>query len=260
MARDFTLTKYNEICEIIINSNYKPISVLEYILRKPNKFVILRHDVDRKVNMALKMAQLEYSLGIISTYYFRKTSEVYRPEIIKQIKELGHEIGFHYEVLDKAKGDIDVAMKIFQYELDEFRKIAQINTVCMHGNPWTQWINLDIWKKYDFQDFDIIGEPYLSIDFNKVVYFTDTGRNWANRYNVKDNTGVKNHNIEEIRKTDELINFIKNEKAMQICISTHPNRWTDDFIYWFNELWLQKTKNIGKAMIKYYKNNRSQIS
>lgn len=45
----------------------------------------------------------------------------------------------------------------------------------MHGNPLSPRDNRELWKKYKFKDFGIIGEAYLSIDFNEVSYFTDTG-------------------------------------------------------------------------------------
>ena len=38
-----------------------------------------------------------------------------------KIHDLGHEIGYHYEVLSKANGDYEKAMKLFEQELSEFR-------------------------------------------------------------------------------------------------------------------------------------------
>ena len=64
--------------------------------------VVLRHDIDRKPMNALRMAELEYELGIQSTYYFRFPC-TFKPEIIRKIRDLGHEVGYHYEVLSKAK-------------------------------------------------------------------------------------------------------------------------------------------------------------
>ena len=59
--------------------------------------VILRHDVDRRPLNALTTAKLENELGIRGTYYFRIVPESFDETIIKQIAELGHEIGYHYE-------------------------------------------------------------------------------------------------------------------------------------------------------------------
>jgi len=63
-------------------------------------FVILRHDVDRKPGMALEMAQMKKDMGIRATYYFRMMPGVFEPEIIRMIRDMGHEIGYHYDGAD----------------------------------------------------------------------------------------------------------------------------------------------------------------
>jgi predicted DNA-binding transcriptional regulator len=248
---DFTLKKYIELCQAIVSSEYIPLTVHEYLTQNhPDKCIILRHDVDRKPDRALNMAQLEYDYGISSTYYFRTVKEVLQPAMIKQIAELGHEIGYHYEVLDKAKGDITEAIELFEQELKELRKIADITTICMHGNPLTSWVNRDIWKEHNFNDFGIIGEAYLSIDYTKVSYFTDTGRSWnSSKYSIKDVVQTDIYNG-KIKSTDELIGLIKNGSQRNICILMHPNRWTDNLGAWFTELVWQNIKNLGKTVIK----------
>ena len=45
----------------------------------------------------------------------------------------------------------------------------------------------DLWKKYNYRDFGIIGEPYFDVDYSKVLYLTDTGRRWdGDKVNVRD--------------------------------------------------------------------------
>ena len=245
MVLDFTLQKYRELCEAVLE-NYKPLTVRSYLVEKPtNKFVILRHDVDKKPESALKLAKLESELGIRSTYYFRMKKDVFKPDIIKKIAKMGHEVGYHYEVLDKARGDLDKAIKIFEEELKRFRKVCDVYTICMHGNPLTPWLNGDLWKKYDYRDFSILGEAYLSIDFNEIVYFSDTGRTWNSKYNVKDFKSS-----ESIKNTDNLISLLNKRKFKRIYILTHPNRWSDNPVDWFIELISQNIKNIGKLGIK----------
>ncbi|VVB85540.1 Uncharacterised protein [uncultured archaeon] len=247
---DFTLIKYNKLCKTIATSDYNYLTVHDFLLKSNyNRALILRHDVDRKPIRALKMAQIENQHGMRSTYYFRIVKEVFRPEIIKQIVALGHEIGYHYEVLDKAKGDIKKAVILFENELKEFRKIVEISTICMHGNPLTSWVNKDIWKEYSFKDFGIIGEAYLSIDYSSVSYFTDTGRAWNNsKHSIKDIVKTNSYKG-KIKSTDDLMSLIMKGTQENMCISTHPNRWTDNFPDWLQELAWQNIKNMGKAII-----------
>lgn len=244
-ALDFTLDKYKELCEAILR-NYEPRTVASYLIEHPvGNVVILRHDVDRKPESALRMAELENYLGIASTYYFRMKKGVFKPEIIREIAGMGHEVGYHYEVLDKAKGDFERAIKIFEEELERFREFCEVKTVCMHGNPLTPWVNKDLWERYDFKEFGIIGEPYISIDYNKVLYLSDTGRTWSTKFSLKD---AKAKGI-DVKSTDDVIKLLKDGAAEQVCILTHPNRWSDDFGDWLIELLGQSVKNVGKWLI-----------
>lgn len=261
MDRDFTLKKYRDLLETVTNTDYSAITVSDYMISAPDRCIILRHDVDRAVRRSLNMAKLEYEYDIASTYYFRYKKDVFDPQIIQEIADMGHEIGFHYEVMDKAKGDHKKAIEIFKNELDELRDIVDISTVCMHGNPLASWSNLDLWETYDFKDFGVIGEPYISIDYGNVLYLTDTGRTWSNR-NVRVKDVVKSEGadniqlLDAINSTDDVIKLINSERLPLICILAHPNRWCDDLAGWSIELVLQNIKNIGKAGIVWYRNQK----
>ena len=53
MTRDFTLSRYRELCESLLSSGYNTITVQEYIQGQVVKpFVILRHDVDELKHQA----------------------------------------------------------------------------------------------------------------------------------------------------------------------------------------------------------------
>ena len=259
---DFTFAKYKELCETIVESEYTTLTFNHYFSLKniPEKFVILRHDIDRRPERALKMAKVEKDLRITSTYYFRMKEEVFKPEMIKEIANMGHEIGYHYEVMDKAEGDLEKAIKIFDDELKEFRKICDVKTICMHGNPLSKWVNKDIWGKYNFKDFGIFGEPYLSIDYKKVLYLTDTGRKWNSRFSVKDVVDANSQRNEKMKSTDDVIRLIKEGHVDQVCILAHPERWSDSFGAWLKDLVWQNIKNVGKAILvkrAYYDKNKN---
>lgn len=251
VERDFTFKKYQKLCDTITQSGCTALRVKDYLTCGGDNFIIFRHDVDRSPQNALKMAVVESEHGIHSTYYFRNTREVFVPDIIKEIAKLGHEIGYHYEVLDKAKGNIEKASEIFHQELEELRKVADIKTICMHGNPLTPWSNVDLWNEHDFKDFGIIGEPYISIDYNNVMYLSDTGRSWGEYYNVKD--VVLSNGVSKFKTTDDIIDAIKARSISKACLVVHPNRWNDDRGPWFMELIGQNIKNVGKVAIISYR-------
>ncbi|MBA3045902.1 MAG: hypothetical protein FP824_06785 [Euryarchaeota archaeon] len=251
MSRDFTLDKYSELLDVL-KSNYTTQRVVDYLNsdeKNRKNIAILRHDVDKHPKMSLSVANLEHSKGIISTFYFRTVPEVLDIEIIKKIEKMGHEIGYHYEVLDKANGNIQEALVLFRNELDEMRKVADVRTACMHGSPMKKWRNLDIWKDASPKDFGLIGEPFLSIDYSKVRYYTDTGRRWdGEKYSIDDHVEqTKDHTV---RSTDQLISIIEKKIHNQMLIQTHPQRWTDSTGKWMKELVGQNVKNVGKRALK----------
>jgi len=242
---DFTLGKYEELLKTV-QQKYKIYTVYNYLVEKPgNKSVILRHDVDRKVMNALFMAELEQNLGIHSTYYFRYPW-TFNKEVIKKVHNLGHEIGYHYEVLSKTGGDYQKSIALFQQELNEFRKICEINTISMHGSPLSKFDNRDLWKNYHFEDFGIFGEAYLSLP--GLTYFSDTGRNWAGQNNMRDYLD-KSASSQKYTSTDELIHALRTTPYAQVYLSVHPQRWGTSPLAWVLEYSTDFILNFGKKMI-----------
>lgn len=237
--QDFTLEKYKQLCSAMVDSDYDIYTVNKYLLSKDNlsEIIILRHDVDSSPFKALRMAILESQMGIVSTYYFRHTKNVFKPEIISKINDLGHEVGYHYEVLTKTKGDYKKAIELFEYELEQFRDICEINTISMHGSSLFRYDNRDIWNVYMFKDFNLNGEAYLSVgkDLN---YFSDTGRSWNQNNKLRDWIPGKNEEI-TISTTDDLIDLIKNHQLNTIYTLMHPPIWAGTV----PEMYYSKTKN-----------------
>jgi len=269
---DFTLSQYTRLLNTLVQAGFSFPSFEDY--RNPSQtpnpespLVILRHDVDLLPQNSLQTALIENRLGIKGSYYFRIVKESNDPQIIEQIRELGHEIGYHYEDLTLAGGNFEKAYDSFTANLEYFRRFYSVKTICMHGSPMSKWDSRDIWKKYNYRDLGIIGEPYFDIDFSKVAYYTDTGRMWnGNKYSVRDkisnihNTSVIPHTtptpsggkagrgaFPTYRSTPEIITALKNNTfPPQAMLTLHPQRWTDKPLPWAKELILQGAKNVVK--------------
>jgi len=255
---DFTLFAYKQLIRTLRSQCYFCQTFDEYIQNPKEKVIIIRHDVDRKPKNSLVIANIEKDLGIRSSYYFRIVKESYDENIIKQIADLGHEVGYHYEDLSLCNGDYEAAIKHFELNLEKFRKIYPVKTICMHGSPLSKWDNRDLWKKYNYRDFGIIAEPYFDIDFHAVFYLTDTGRRWdGSDVSVRDKVSGKGQNAFDnlnFRSTMDIIEAAqKGLLPDRIMINTHPQRWDDRFVPWAKELLWQNIKNVVKKII-YVKN------
>jgi len=216
--------------------------------KKPSKFLILRHDVDLRPQRSLKTARIECECGITTTYYFRIIKGAFNEKIIKEISAMGHEIGYHYEIVDKAKGNLSQAYNIFREELDNFRKIEDIKTICMHGNSRTRWDNRELWKEYDFRIFGLLGEAYLSINFDDIVYISDSSRSWKkSRHKILDIVEGIDVGIDS---SLDLINLVTNEKHDRLYFLIHPDEWSSNIFAWIYDRVCQSFKNILKGLIK----------
>lgn len=259
---DFTLVKYRELLLSLKGQGYRFLTFEQYCRNGRDvygtPFVVLRHDVDLRARNSLKTAQIEHELGICASYYFRVVKESNQPDIIRAIASLGHEIGYHYEDMAIAGGDVARAREHFVKQLAYFRTFYPVVTICMHGAPTSQYDGRALWQHYDYHQDGILGEPYFDADFSRMLYLTDTGRCWDG-YRVSVRDKIPEHQDRWIREgrvyhsTSDIIRALSQTKnslsGQSMMITTHPQRWTDDKMLWMRELVMQTIKNIVKRVI-----------
>ncbi len=257
---DFTLKTYRELLVALQNKGYRFLRYGDYCVEersllvdgKSQLWVILRHDVDELPSNALKMAKIENGLGIKATYYFRTVNHSNNPEVIRTIVRLGHEIGYHYEDLALAKGNVELAKQSFKENLEYFRSFYPVKTVCMHGSSTSEYDNRLLWCDCSFGDFDLLGEPYLTTDFEKIFYLTDTGYAWdGGKYAVRDI--VENKFELKLHSTRDIINTIqKGDFPDRVFILAHT-LWTNCLWLWVSlhvrEFVRNRIKNIARKNI-----------
>jgi hypothetical protein len=281
MALDFTFKKYSEIVKAIAESDYQVLSIADYIRAKelPAKFIIIRHDVDLDPFYQLKFAQLERDFNLRTTYYFRKIEKIFRKEVIDQVATMGHEVGYHYEVFTKAKGDPKLALEIFMDEQAVFSEMWNSLTVCPHGGSFvdnadgyslknmiklipkllsgkkvfSHHVNFDMWENNRFEDFGIIGDAYRSMDFTNMLYLSDTGRSWDQRYKRLDKVNSVINPKFDVRSSDDIIRIIKTGAVNHIYLLVHNEQWKDNYIDWLGWYAAQIIRRTGKKIIfKHY--------
>lgn len=250
MKRDFTLKIYEELLDAMIEAGYSFQTFRDYLKAPEEKVVILRHDVDKRPGNALMTAEIEHAKGLRASYYFRIVPESLQVDKLQKIKALGHEIGYHYEDMDPAKGDAEKAIASFEENLAKLRKLAPIETICMHGSPLSKYDNRELWKHYDYRDYGIIGEPYFDLDYAEIFYITDTGRKWNNKDASLRDKVDSGFDI-EVKDTRHFIELLlAGAMPAKIMINTHPQRWDDRILPWVVELVGQNLKNEIKRRIR----------
>ena len=169
-------------------------------------------------------------MSVSSTYYFRVNRHSFNAEIIREIVDLGHEIGYHYEDLTSSNGNYFKAINTFMKNLELFRSFYPVKTLCMHGRSGSPYDNRDLWKKYDYRDFGIIAEPYLDLDFDQVLYLSDVARRWnGSKIALRDKV-VSKFNF-DFKTTYDLIENI-DQLPDRVMLTMHPELWTDNLLEW----------------------------
>lgn len=253
---DFTVKTYHRLLDSLLSS-YRLTGYKEFLENPAANTIIIRQDVDKKKLNALQFAEIQNKYGIRSTFYFRILPVSFDARIIGKIFALGHEIGYHYETMDTCLGNVDKAYDEFCRNLETFRKVVPVHTICMHGSPLSKFDNREIWKKYDYRDLQIIAEPYFNLDFNEVFYLTDTGRRWDGAsVSVRDKAmasrPVQNADFvnRSFHSTFDIIKAVEqHDFPDKVMMTFHPQRWTDNVLPWLYELMFQNLKNQVKSFL-----------
>ncbi len=253
--KDFSLKIYRQLLETFKSAGYVVMSFEQYCDgRRADKMLVLRHDVDLKAENSLETAKIENELGMMASYYFRVVAESNKPKLIREIVNLGHEVGYHYEDMSLCGGDERRAIEHFETWLNYFRGFYPVKTICMHGAPISKYDSKDIWKFADYREFGLIGEPYFDTDFAEMFYITDTGRCWDG-YKVSVRDKIPEHQDKWVERawvyhsTNDIIRAVKNGSfPKKLMMTTHPQRWTDNVVGWWKEFVLQNIKNVVKRI------------
>ncbi len=198
-------------------------------------FLVLKHDIENTVPKAYKLAEIENKYGHRGTYY----AHVYlmddpkNVELLRKMQAMGHEISYHYDVMDSNHGDLDGAIKEFEDNRKHFESLGfPIITVCQHGNPVVERVgytsNRDFFRSARVQamypniaDIMVDYKDKYRTDYS---YFSDAGRKFKLIFDPINND-IVNSDDKNTPYVD--LNALMEALPSKVIISTHPHRWTD---------------------------------
>lgn len=248
---DFTFDSYALIVDAALRSNQRMYPVIDWyaLPEHERRGIMLRHDVDRRPENALTMARLEATRGIRSTYYFRIVGTAFHPDIMREIADLGHEIGYHYEDWHLGRGVPAKSIESFEANLARMREIFPIKSIAMHGSPLARESNLTIWRHIDFKDYGVI-DASNSFDYSGYTFFTDSGRTFgASSANIRDYLPGATAEP-SVRSSKDLAKYLMHRPASKMQISVHPERWNAVGWPWYRQLAIDMAANTAKVGIR----------
>lgn len=209
---NFTLAHYSNSLDEAIRNDYIFLPMKSVNAASGhNRAVILRHDIDTQLDTALKMAKIEYSKNIRSTYFIRFHSHAYNPLCFKdanKIRELtymGHEVGLHYEPDYYSLLKMDFK-KFFLHELDILSSLVgeQVVSVAPHEPTRTKVFKLE---EEIASVSGIKFEAYNSVFLEGFKYISDSSCRW---------------------RDGSLYYHVKNANHEKLYVLTHPYWWYND--------------------------------
>jgi len=104
--RRFTYDRYDAfLARLLADPRVRPLPLRELAATDPEGRVLvgLRHDVDDRLDSALRMAELEHRRGVRATYFVLHTAAYYGSpgllDALRRLQELGHEVGWHNDLV-----------------------------------------------------------------------------------------------------------------------------------------------------------------
>lgn len=147
---EFSYKSYIKLIENIKNTGYE---IAGYHDWETKQFpCVLRHDVDFSLQRAYDFADMERSNGILSTYFVLLVTDMYNAlskestSIIQKIRNMGHEIGLHYdETRYPTRDGGEDMLKQIQFEKNILEQIigAEIRVISMH-QPSKAFLNSNL--------------------------------------------------------------------------------------------------------------------
>lgn len=200
----FDLHSYETLLVDLANSGYVFCKVSEVRNGPSGRVVFLRHDVDAHIQGIEQMAVVEAPHGIQATYHIPLTLQ-FNPlypdnqRILRQIRDLGHEIGLHYD-METYPTDPGQAREHLDWEVRILSEVVgePIRTTCMHqphkGQP------------DPFQEIADYVNPHDPRYREGLLYISDSCRAW---------------------RDESLLTCFGPNPPRRLLLNTHPELWLD---------------------------------
>ena len=226
-----TFRKYEKLLKQIKKLNYEFICASQFknYSEKEKVFILNKHDIERSTQNALKVAQIESKLQLKSTYFIQDylISKVSDISNILKIKDLGHEIGYHYDCLDRFNGNYELAIDDFIKNINKFLSLGiKVKSICPHGNAaikrsgWFSNKDLSslIKEVYGDKIFDIVID--IKNAKKNIKYISDAGYkfNYINKIWSNDYTSMP---------IKEFTSYPIKDETFSLIISTHTHRFNN---------------------------------
>lgn len=189
-TEQFTFESIERQLGAAIAQGYEFMTCARYVAGKaagslPERTLVNRVDIDFSCTKARELAAIFNRLGVKGTFFVRLHAKEYNPfsfenyRVLKFIRDSGHEIGYHSEIVDQSVIWDEDAADCLRRDIDVLNRMLGIHIqgVASHGGM-TGLNNLDFWKDTLPSDFGLLYEGYDTTPefdlFNTSFYISDS--------------------------------------------------------------------------------------
>ena len=185
---DFSFRHYQDMLEVAKKIGYQfPLFRNFNAFKSGERILLLRHDVEFKIERALQLAEIEAKLGISATYFIRVHANNYNPFSyncyvrLRRIRELGHEIGLHFESGELARITGEDELQLFLRAKGMLENVIgdTIVSVSEHADKRSQsGVGLTFFQRFTKKQCQIENQAYEPRFFRKLKYLSDSNGVW----------------------------------------------------------------------------------
>ncbi len=231
----FTFTGLERQYRAALDLGYEFLTCQDYAERKralPALTVVNRVDIDVSVRKAERLLAIFNRLHIKASFFVRLHAGEYNPfsfenyRILKAIRNSGHEIGYHSEVIDQSVIWHEDAAECLMRDIDVLNRMLGITVrgIASHGGM-TGFNNLDFWRDRSPADFGMVYEAYDKTEdfglFDSSFYISDS--EWT-RWKCYDRGTLCSGDRRSFEEHARL-------KRSLIYLLIHPDTYYDHHIY-----------------------------
>ena len=255
----FSYKKWDEFCRRLSENGTRSIPACD-AYGSDMRFLVLKHDVETDVSHAYAIAKIEHKHGHRGSYYVQAylLNDSKNISMLREMQGMGHEISYHYDVMDSSHGDLDKAIVEFDSNKKLFESCGfELKTLCQHGNPILERVgytsNRDFFRservRAMYPDLSDIMVNYKDAHSTDYIYYSDAGRQFKMIYDPLTND-VINSDDKNVAYKD--LNALYNALGAQSSIvSIHPHRWTKSALACVVKTAIFKMiKSIAKLLMK----------
>ena len=202
---DFRLANYREIVSMAV-THLSPASFRE--IPWSQNFCLWRHDIDLSINRSLKIARINSEAGLFSTFFVNIHSDMYNPheksqkEKLREIADLGHDIGIHFE---SSFYEVQNELELDKLLIRESEILADLSGVTPGAFSFHNPRVIDL--TFEDEKYGGLVNAYSKRLKTEVAYCSDSNGYWRFR---------------------SLFDVVKQRNDPCLQVLTHPGWWQDE--------------------------------